>query len=145
MSYSFEVEVQPEINIPELKGPADNVQPNITGGYPGGEDAVRAAAASGVATRSGFVPSTGRAWAAGGRAAISSAPRNLASSSSWTRGQTPAACQSRRRFHSVMPQQPISQGKSSQGMPVFNTKMIPASATRSTSASTGSAPAGRGR
>src|SRR5947209_3506740 len=47
-----------------------------------------------------------------------------------SRSQTPACCQSRSRRHRVIPQQPISRGKYSQGIPVFSTKMIPASATR---------------
>ena len=45
-------------------------------------------------------------------------------------GGPPARCQSRSRFHSVIPQHPSSCGKCSQGMPVCWTKMIPVSATR---------------
>ena len=50
----------------------------------------------------------------------------------WIWSQTPAACQSRKRFQQVMPQpQPISCGKSSQGMPVLRMKMIPVRTLRS--------------
>lgn len=46
-------------------------------------------------------------------------------------GQTPAHCQSRKRRQQVMPEpQPISCGKSSQGMPVFKTKRMPVKAFR---------------
>src|SRR5580698_860245 len=62
---------------------------------------------------------------------ISPAPRSLFSSSRWSWSQTPASRHSSRRFHSVMPQQPISWGKSSQGSPVLSTKMIPVRQTRS--------------
>ena len=62
---------------------------------------------------------------------IWSAPRSLASKISWSRCQTPAACQSRRRRQQVMPlPQPISWGKSSQPIPVFKTNMTPVSACR---------------
>jgi hypothetical protein len=45
---------------------------------------------------------------------------------------TPARCHWQRRFQQVIPQpQPISWGKSSQGMPVLSTKRIPVSALRS--------------
>lgn len=47
------------------------------------------------------------------------------------RCQTPACCQSRKRFQHVMPLQPSSCGRSSQGVPVRRTKTMPASATRS--------------
>ena len=54
------------------------------------------------------------------------------SSRRWcTRCQTPACCQSRKRFQHVMPLQPSSCGRSSQGVPVRRTKTMPASATRS--------------
>ena len=46
------------------------------------------------------------------------------------RSQTPARCQSRTRFPSVMPPQPNSCGKYSQGRPVLSTKLLPARATR---------------
>jgi len=50
----------------------------------------------------------------------------------WRRSQTPAACQSRRRRQQVTPEpQPISWGRYSHGIPVFNTKMIPVKAARS--------------
>ncbi len=50
----------------------------------------------------------------------------------WSRSQTPAACQSRRRRQQVTPEpQPISWGSISQGMPDFSTKMMPVSAARS--------------
>lgn len=45
--------------------------------------------------------------------------------------QIPAFCQSRNRLQQVMPQpQPISRGKSSQGMPVLSTKRMPVSVAR---------------
>ena len=47
------------------------------------------------------------------------------------RAHTPAACQSRSRRQHVMPEQPISEGSISQGMPERRTKIIPASAARS--------------
>lgn len=57
---------------------------------------------------------------------IRSAPRSRASKARCTSSHTPAACQSRNRRQHVMPEpQPISCGKSSQGIPVFNTKRIP--------------------
>jgi hypothetical protein len=48
-----------------------------------------------------------------------------------TRHQTPACCQSRKRFQQVMPLQPSSCGRSSQGMPVRRTNTMPVKATRS--------------
>jgi hypothetical protein len=55
-------------------------------------------------------------------------------STRWSRCQIPAACQARRRRQHVMPlPQPISFGKSSHGIPVRSTKMIPVSAARSDS------------
>lgn len=54
------------------------------------------------------------------------------SSRRWcTRRQTPTRCQSRKRFQQVMPLQPSSCGRSSQGMPVRKTNTMPANATRS--------------
>ncbi len=54
------------------------------------------------------------------------------SSRRWcTRRQTPACCQSRKRFQQVMPLQPSSCGRSSHGMPVRRTNTIPVKATRS--------------
>lgn len=48
------------------------------------------------------------------------------SSSTWcSRVQTPPTCHSASRFHRVMPQQPISCGKSSQPMPVLSTNRMP--------------------
>jgi len=60
----------------------------------------------------------------------SAAPRR--SNKVWcNRSQTPASCQSRSRLQQVTPlPQPISWGSSSQGIPVFNTKMIPVNAAR---------------
>ena len=50
----------------------------------------------------------------------------------WSRCQTPASCQVRKRRQQVMPlPQPISWGRSSHGIPVRKTKMIPLSAARS--------------
>jgi hypothetical protein len=54
------------------------------------------------------------------------------SSRRWcTRRQTPARCHSRKRFQQVMPLQPSSCGRSSQGMPVRRTNTMPVNATRS--------------
>lgn len=54
------------------------------------------------------------------------------SSSRWCmRLQTPACCQSRKRFQQVMPLQPSSCGRSCQGMPVRRTNTMPVKATRS--------------
>jgi hypothetical protein len=47
------------------------------------------------------------------------------------RVHTPATCQSRSRRQHVMPEQPISAGSISQGMPERRTKMMPAKAARS--------------
>ncbi len=47
------------------------------------------------------------------------------------RVHTPAACQSRSRRQQVMPEQPISAGSTSQGMPERRTKRMPARAARS--------------
>ena len=50
----------------------------------------------------------------------------------WSRAQTPASCQSRRRRQQVTPlPQPISWGNISQGMPDLSTKMMPVRAARS--------------
>lgn len=63
---------------------------------------------------------------------IWSAARSLSSNRRWSRSQTSAACQSRRRRQQVIPEpQPISCGRYSQGMPVLSTKRIPVSASRS--------------
>jgi hypothetical protein len=62
---------------------------------------------------------------------ISPAPRSLSSKSRWSWSHTPACRHSFSRFQRVMPQQPISCGKSSQGRPVFSTKTIPLRQTRS--------------
>ena len=62
---------------------------------------------------------------------IPPAARSSASSSSCSRCHTPALRHSSRRFHRVMPQQPISHGKSSHGMPVLRTNKIPVKQTRS--------------
>ena len=65
---------------------------------------------------------------------IWSAPRSRASKARCTSSHTPASCQSRSRRQHVMPEpQPISWGKSSQGIPVFNTKRIPVRTWRSSS------------
>jgi hypothetical protein len=62
---------------------------------------------------------------------IWSAPRKWLSKTRWTWFQTPAFCQSRRRRQQVMPlPQPISWGKSSHGMPVFSTKIMPVNTAR---------------
>src|SRR5271170_1758804 len=81
-----------------------------------------------------FPPCTARMYAESTitrEKSISSAPRSLSSSRQWSRSHTPAWRHSSRRFQRVMPQQPISWGKSSQGRPVFSTKMIPVRQTRS--------------
>lgn len=63
---------------------------------------------------------------------IRSAARSFASKISWSRSQTPACCQSRRRRQQLMPDpQPISAGSSFQRMPLLSTKSIPVSAARS--------------
>ena len=62
------------------------------------------------------------------------ASRSRASKAWWTVSQTPAFCQSRNRRQQVIPDpHPISRGRSSQGMPVFNTKRIPVNTARSSS------------
>jgi hypothetical protein len=63
-----------------------------------------------------------------------SAPRRWSSKIVRIFSQVPSACQSRRRRQQVMPQpQPISRGKSSQGIPVLRTKRMPVKALRSSS------------
>ena len=53
------------------------------------------------------------------------------SSTRWSRAQTPARCQSRKRRQHVIPEpQPISWGSASQGIPVRSTKRIPVSVRR---------------
>jgi len=62
---------------------------------------------------------------------IWSAPRKWLSKTRWTWLQTPAFCQSRRRRQHVMPlPQRISWGRSSHGMPVFRTKIMPVNTAR---------------
>ena len=62
---------------------------------------------------------------------ILSACRRWLSRTWWRSIHTPACCQSRIRLQQVMPDpQPISWGKSSQGIPVRRTKRIPVSALR---------------
>lgn len=63
---------------------------------------------------------------------MTSAKPSSSSSTFQTFCQTPAACQSRRRRQHVIPEpHPISCGKYSQGVPVFNTNKIPVNALRS--------------
>lgn len=57
--------------------------------------------------------------------------RRWSSSTACNSSQTPALVHSSRRFHRVMPQHPISQGNSSQGMPVLSTNRMPLRQTRS--------------
>jgi hypothetical protein len=65
---------------------------------------------------------------------IRSALRNSSSNMRWMRCQIPASCQSRKRRQQVIPDpQPISWGKSSQGIPVLSTKAIAVSVFRSSS------------
>ena len=61
---------------------------------------------------------------------IWSAPRSSASSLRRIRSHTPARCQSRSRRQHVIPEQPISRGRYSHGMPVRSTNKMPLSATR---------------
>jgi len=62
---------------------------------------------------------------------ILSACRRWLSRTWWRSIHTPASCQSRSRLQQVMPDpQPISRGKSSQGIPVRKTKKIPVSVLR---------------
>jgi hypothetical protein len=61
----------------------------------------------------------------------SASPRR-SSKARWSRSQTPACCQSRRRRQQVIPDpHPISGGSISQGMPLLSTKMMPARQARS--------------
>lgn len=62
---------------------------------------------------------------------ISSAAPGRSKSMRCIRSQTPTSCQSRSRQQVTPLPHPICCGSSSQGIPVFNTKMIPASAARS--------------
>lgn len=65
---------------------------------------------------------------------IRSASRSFASSTSCSRSQTPAACQSRRRRQQLMPlPQPISRGSRSQRRPVCRMNRMPVSTARSSS------------
>jgi hypothetical protein len=62
---------------------------------------------------------------------ILSASRSLFSNRLCRRCQTPRRCQSRSRRQQVMPEpQPISNGRYSQGMPVFSTNKMPSRACR---------------
>lgn len=62
---------------------------------------------------------------------ICSAPWSRSSNTSWSFCHTPARSHSfRRRQHVIPDPHPISCGRSSHGMPVFNTNRIPASALR---------------
>jgi hypothetical protein len=63
---------------------------------------------------------------------IASASASRSSITRHTLSQTPASCQSRNlRQHVIPDPEPISCGKYSHGIPVFNTKMIPARHARS--------------
>ncbi len=63
---------------------------------------------------------------------IRSASPSRSSSVWWSRSQTPAFCQSRRRRQQVTPEpHPISWGSISHGMPDFSTKMMPVRVARS--------------
>jgi hypothetical protein len=62
---------------------------------------------------------------------IAPARWSLSSKHWWTRGQTPALCQSRRRFQQVIPVHPSSRGRYSHGRPVRRTNTIPDNAARS--------------
>lgn len=60
-----------------------------------------------------------------------SAAWSRSSSTRWSRCQTPARCQSRKRRQQVTPEpQPISWGRASQGIPVRSTKRMPVSTRR---------------
>ena len=62
------------------------------------------------------------------------APWSRSSRTRWSRDQTPACCQSRRRRQQVTPEpQPISWGNASQGIPVRSTKRIPVRTRRGSS------------
>jgi hypothetical protein len=77
---------------------------------------------------------------------IAFARPSRSSSARCSRSKTPAACQSRSRRQQVMPQpqpQPISRGSIAQGMPLWSTNRMPASALRSSTG--GRPPLGRGR
>ena len=62
---------------------------------------------------------------------MASLPRSLSSKTQCSFSSTPARRHSSSRFHRVMPEHPISCGKSSQGMPVLRTKRIPLRPRRS--------------
>src|SRR5271170_6465960 len=62
---------------------------------------------------------------------IRSSARSWFNSRWWSCSQTPARRHSSRRFHRVMPQQPISWGKSSHGIPVLSTNRMPVRQMRS--------------
>src|SRR5580692_261542 len=62
---------------------------------------------------------------------ICSSARSWFNTRWWSWSQTPARRHSSRRFQRVIPQQPISWGKSSQGMPVLSTNKMPVRQTRS--------------
>jgi len=71
-----------------------------------------------------------------------SASLSLSKRARWILSQSPDRFHWRNRLQHVMPEQPISAGRSSQGIPVLSTKRIPASATR---CSTGLRPGNRKR
>jgi hypothetical protein len=83
----------------------------------------------------GGLPAVGRTHrAAVHDQSISCASRSRSSRTSRVRSQTPAACQLRSLLQQVMPRsQPISRGRSSQGMPVFESERMPARVLRSSS------------
>ena len=75
---------------------------------------------------------------------IAFAVPSRSSSTRWSLAHTPALCQSRKRRQQVMPQpQPISWGSIAQGMPLWSTNRMPASALRSSTG--GRPPFGLGR
>jgi len=81
-----------------------------------------------------FAPPTARTWlestTAADRSSCSSA-RSRSSKVLWTLSQTPAFCQASRYRQQLMPDpQPISWGRSSQGMPLFSTNRMPVSTWR---------------
>ncbi len=81
-----------------------------------------------------FAPPTARTLALSTAArdqSIRSAWCSRSNKTRWSFCHTPACCHSCSRFHKVIPQQPISWGKSSQGMPVLSTNRIPVRQTRS--------------
>ncbi len=81
-----------------------------------------------------FAPPTARTLALSTAAldqSIRLATCSRSSSTRWSFVHTPAWPHSSSRFHNVMPEQPISCGKSSHGMPVLSTNKIPVRHTRS--------------